>query len=202
MSHAFEQFFSTLSVIDKNSLEKCKLQKGCGCLQEAFSPAAEHYSVCTACKVPLKGPEESISEVIITHFFTENWRCRSCWICLPESPTAADEIIILHISQHRATNNKPSPNETTPFPKQFSHISTQIHPCYKLASQMPWWLQHISSVVHSLQPSVAFILLAQNTDGCWTKHSSFCFSKAGLHRFLFLYRYPHCEFFKGYLVAF
>lgn len=25
--------FSALSVIDKNSLEKCKLQKGCGCLQ-------------------------------------------------------------------------------------------------------------------------------------------------------------------------
>lgn len=128
--HTLLSSFSTLSALDKNSLEKCKLQERLWLPAggEAFSPAAEHYSACTACKVPRKGPEESTSQVIITHFFTEHWRWRSSWICLPANPTAAEEIIILHISQHRGPDNKPSPNETTPFPKQFSHISIQRHP--------------------------------------------------------------------------
>lgn len=41
-------FFPTLLVMDKNSLEKCKLQKGCGCLQggRGFLPWGKMLFLC------------------------------------------------------------------------------------------------------------------------------------------------------------
>lgn len=123
---AFE-YFSTLLVIDKSSLEKCKLQKGCGCLRggRCFLTWGRKLFLCLqgACE----GPEESADEASIAHFFTEDWRWRSLWTTLPVNPTAAKEIIFLHILKCRGPDYKPSPCDITPFPKQFSCISTQMH---------------------------------------------------------------------------
>lgn len=121
MHYAFEYFFQ-FQWLTRTAWRNVNCRKAVvACGVRGFITSGKTLFLCL--QGALEGARRA-GKVLIAHLFTEDWRWRSLWTNLLESTTAAKKIIFIHLLQHRGPDYKPSPCETTPFPKQFSHISS------------------------------------------------------------------------------